>query len=121
MLPYIVKIRIMTCYMYIDGKRQEIDEDLFEQMTQELHPLNQPITTTSTRWDVVEPLPTTRTGRWKPDGTYNKKPLDPEYFTKYYHNKLSTPFTCPDYGRTISSKSNLSKHRQSHICRRNRK
>ena len=97
----------MTCYMYIDGKRQEIDEDLFEQMTQELHPLNQPITTTSTRW--------------QPDGTYNKKPLDPEYFTKYYHNKLSTPFTCPDCGRTISSKSNLSKHRQTHICRRNRK
>ena len=114
----------MTCYMYIDGHKQEIDEDIFDQMVEALHnppTLNQPTTTTSTRWDVVEPLPTTRTGRWKPDGTYNKKPLDPEYFTKYYHNKLSTPFKCPDCGRTISSKSNLSKHRQTHICRRNQK
>ena len=100
----------MTCYMYIDGHKQEIDEDIFDQMVEALHnppTLNQPTTTTSTRW--------------KPDGTYNKKPLDPEYFTKYYHNKLSTPFKCPDCGRTISSKSNLSKHRQTHICRINQK
>ena len=54
--------------------------------------------------------------RWRTDGTYNKKPLDPDYFNKYYQKKLSTPFQCPDCGRTISSKSNLSKHRQTKIC-----
>ena len=42
--------------------------------------------------------------------------VDPEYFSKYYQNKLSTPFTCPDWGRTITSKSNLSKHRQTKKC-----
>ena len=94
----------MTCYMVIDGIKQEVDEDLFDQMAEALH---NPPTTTSTRW--------------QPDGTYNKKPLDPEYFNKYYQRKLSTSFKCPDCGRTISSKSNLSKHRQTKICIQNRR
>ena len=86
---------------YIDGMRQEIDEDVFDQMAQALHQSNNP----------HNPPPITST-RWQPDGTYDKKPLDPKYFQKYYQKKLTTPFTCPDCGRTISRKSNLSKHRQ---------
>jgi hypothetical protein len=81
--------------------RQEIDEDVFDQMAQALHQSNNP----------HNPPPITST-RWQPDGTYDKNPLDPKYFQKYYQKKLTTPFTCPDCGRTISRKSNLSKHRQ---------
>ena len=37
---------------------------------------------------------------WKPDGTYNKKPLDPNYFKNYYQTNLETSIKCPDCGRT---------------------
>jgi len=98
----------MPCYLLIDGKKQEIDEDIFDQMVEALH---QPAT--------QEPSIQT-SNRWKRDGTYDSKPLDPEYFSKYYQKTLTTPFKCPDCGRTISSKSNLSKHRQTNIFMRNR-
>ena len=95
----------MPCYMYINGMKQEMDEDLFDEMAQALH-----------QSDNIHNPPTTTSTRWKPDGTYDKRPLDPEYFSKYYQKKLSTPFTCPECGRTITSKSNLSKHRQTKKC-----
>ena len=44
--------------------------------------------------------------RWTPNVFLNTK------------KKISTPFKCPDCGRTISSKSNLFKHRQTNICMR---
>ena len=53
----------MPCYMYINGMKQEMDEDLFDEMAEALHQssnLHNPPTATSTRWDVVEPLPTTK-------------------------------------------------------------
>ena len=71
----------MPCYMVIDGNKQEMDEDIFDQMVEVLH------NPTNTH---EPPIPTTT--RWKPDGTYDKKPLDPNYFSKYYQKKLSTPF-----------------------------
>ena len=98
----------MPCYLVIDGKKQEMDEDIFDQMVEALQ---QPT--------IQEPPMPTST-RWQPDGTYDKKPSDPKYFSKYYQKKSSTPFTCPDRGRTISSKSNLSKHRQTNICTKKR-
>ena len=98
----------MPCYLVIDGKKQEMDEDIFDQIVEALNP------------ETVQEPPIQTSTRWKPDGTYDSKPLDPEYFSKYYQKKLSTPFKCPDCGRTISSKSNLSKHRQTNVCMRNR-
>ena len=98
----------MPCYLVIDGKKQEMDEDMFDQMVEALHP------------PTVQEPPIQTSTRWQPDGTYDKKPNDPKYFSKYYQQKLSTPFTCPDCGRTISSKSNLSKHRQTNICMKKR-
>ena len=110
--------------MYINGMKQEMDEDLFDQMAAALHqssnPHNPP-TATSTRWKQPEAILTTSRSRYKPDGTYDKKPLDPNYFSKYYQKILSNPFTCPDCGRTITSKSNLSKHRQTNVCMSNRR
>ena len=94
----------MPCYLVIDGKKQEMDEDIFDQMVEALNP------------ETVQEPPIQASTRWKPDGTYDRKPLDPEYFSKCYQKKLSTPFKCADCGRTISSKSNVSKHRQTNIC-----
>ena len=97
----------MPCYMVIDGKKQEMDEDVFDQMVEALHnPTN--------TYD--PPIPKTTHSRWKPNGSYDKKPLDPDYFSKYYQKKLSKPFQCPDCRQTISSRSNLSKHRQTKRC-----
>ena len=59
--------------------KQEMDEDLFDQMAEALHQSSNP-----------QNPPTTTSRRWKPDGTYEKKPLDPNCFSKYYQKKLST-------------------------------
>ena len=93
--------------MVVDGMRQEMDEDLFDLMASAIH---QPI---------VQEKPPQRI-REKPDGTYDSKPNDPNYFQNYYQKNLKTPFTCLDCGRTISSKSNLSKHRHTKICEKHR-
>ena len=85
-----------------------MDEYVCDQMLEALHQFN------------TQDTPTQTNTRWQPDGTYNKKPLDPNYFNKYYRQQLKTPFTCPDCGRTIGSKSNYSKHRDTNICKRNR-
>jgi hypothetical protein len=91
--------------MYIHGMKQEMDEDLCDEMAEALH-----------QSDNIHNPPTTTSTRRKPDGTYDKKPLDPKYFSKYYQKKLTTPFTCPDCRRSIMSKSNLSKHCQTNKC-----
>ena len=36
--------------------------------------------------------------RYKDDGTYDNKPLDPNYFRTYYHTKGSEQVECPTCG-----------------------
>ena len=72
-----------------------MDEDAFDQMLEALHQSN------------TQDTPTQTNTRWQPDRTCNKKPLDPNHFSKYYQQKLKTSFTCPDCGLTISSKSHF--------------
>ena len=108
--PDTIKIfKIMTSVMFRDGFRQEIDEEVFNQMYEILH---------QTR--VEEQRMPERLNRIRDDGTYDKGPDDPKYFSKYYQKNLSRPFKCPDCGRTISSKSNLSKHQKTNVCINNR-
>ena len=97
----------MTCFMFRDGIKQEIEEDVFDKMVELLHQ--------SEKEEQPE-----RFNRFRDDGTYDKRPNDPNYFSNYYRTKLSKPFQCPDCGRVICSKSNLSKHRQTNVCIRNR-
>ena len=59
----------MPCYVVIDGMKQAMDEDIFDKMVEALHQSNNPHNS---------PIHT----RWKPDGSYDKKPLDPDYFSK---------------------------------------
>ena len=42
----------MPCYLVIDGKKQKMDEDIFDQMVEALHPptVQEPPIQTSTRW-----------------------------------------------------------------------
>ena len=79
--------------MVINGKKQEMDEDIFDQMVEALRQSNNP-------HNALTPAMSTR---WKADGTYDKRPVDPKYFAKYYQKKLTTPVTSPDCGRTITS------------------
>lgn len=100
----------MPCYFVMNGKKQEMDEDIFDDMLQELHQSN----------PVIPQHCNSKSSRWNCDGTYNSKPLDPNYFNNYYREKLAKPIKCPDCGKVLSSKSNLSKHRKRNICERNR-
>ena len=50
--------------------------------------------------------------RWKDD--------QKTYHQNYYNKNLKQPYTCEDSGRTISSKPNLSKHKKSNVCNKNK-
>ena len=54
--------------MYIDGIKQEMDEDIFDQMVEALNP------------ETVQQPPIQTSTRWRPDGTYDKKTLRPRLF-----------------------------------------
>jgi hypothetical protein len=59
-------------------------------------------------------LPMRESKRIKEDGTYNLKPLDPEYFKKYYHaHKVSIQCECCD---KYVDKYKLNKHKRSKYC-----
>ena len=65
------------------------------------------------------PIPKPDTSwRRNPDGTYNDKPSDPEYFKKYYHEQFKTQGVqkCVYCERLFNNKQLLNKHQ-----RRNRK
>ena len=105
--PYRIRYTIiMPCYFVMDGVKQEMGDEFFDDMMNELEQVK-----ALTRANA-------NPSRWNDDGTYDKKPLDPNYVCKYYQKNLKEPFVCPDCGRTISSKSNLSKHRKTNVCKR---
>ena len=50
-----------------------------------------------------------------PDGRYDTRPLDPQYYKNYYHTKGSEMTTCPQCG--IECRKNyLSKHKRTNKC-----
>ena len=106
-------------YMVIDGCKMKIDNHTFNSMSQFVQDEIQSSSEEEQVKDFFNPngVEPNHKSRWKDNGTYANKPLDPDYFKKYYINKLKTPFTCPDCGTTISSKANLSKHRNTRKCR----
>ena len=71
----------MPCYLVIDGKKREMDEDIFDQMVEALNP------------ETVQQPPMQTSTRWQPDGTNGKKPKDPNIFSKYILSKeIINPF-----------------------------
>lgn len=53
--------------------------------------------------------------RHLPDGTYNSKPLDPDYFRKYWHEKLTVHIDCPRCGKS-TGKGKIARHFKSAAC-----
>lgn len=53
--------------------------------------------------------------RHLPDGTYNNKPLDPDYFKKYYMEKTKGKVQCSCCGSMVE-KSGIARHKRSSIC-----
>ena len=58
--------------------------------------------------------------RYNEDGTYNWKPLDPDYNKKYYEEHGKTKWTCPLCNRTIFSIYGRARHQRSNLCKKNR-
>ena len=54
------------------------------------------------------------------DGKYSYKPLDKDYFKKYYREVIahSGPCVCNVCGNTISNSQGLVKHQKTQYCRR---
>ena len=56
--------------------------------------------------------------RYNEDGSYNSKPLDPDYFNKYYHTHKE-PTQCKFCCKIFTCKPGLSKHfKRSNVCMR---
>jgi hypothetical protein len=51
--------------------------------------------------------------RRRPDGTYNKAPIDPDYYKKY----MAEPIKCP-LCFVLTSRGHLSRHTRSALCSR---
>jgi len=65
------------------------------------------------------PLNTFRSDRHLEDGTYNHKPIDPEWYKKYYLEKLqNVKVLCPGCNIMVP-KSNISRHKKSYKCKFN--
>ena len=97
----------MPCYIVggdsYDRKLVQCPDELFDAMVEELH----------------NPTPVIPKGcRWGIDGSYDSKPLDPDYFNKYYKKNLCTQLDCPKCGKKLSSKSNLAKHQKTIRCQK---
>ena len=50
-----------------------------------------------------------------PDGIPNSKPIDKEYFNKYYQKNLALKIPC-DYCGELISKSKMSQHKKTNKC-----
>ena len=62
-----------------------------------------------------------RRAEWRhnPDGTYNNKPTDPDYFRTYYHLNLSCPTACSLCGRKVAIQK-MARHQATKVCGKNR-
>lgn len=58
--------------------------------------------------------------RYNDDGTYNWKPLDPNYNRKYYEEHGKAKWTCPLCNRTVCSIYARARHQRSNLCKKNR-
>ena len=61
---------------------------------------------------VIKPV---KISRRMPDGSYNNKPLDPEYFKKYWQEKLTIHVECPRCGK-FTGKGKMFRHFKSASC-----
>ena len=63
--------------------------------------------------ETVKPIKISK--RLMPDGTYNVKPVDPEYFKKYYHKQGYELTTCSHCG-VECRKNYMFRHKKTDKC-----
>ena len=58
--------------------------------------------------------------RWLPDGTYSFRPLDPNYFNKYWREHFAKPYTCGICNKTLMCCDKVKRHENSKKCQKAR-
>ena len=86
---------------------------------QELETLNNPLDIyledTTTKKNKMHQARSEKTA-WRSAGEkYNKKPLDPEYAKRYYHNRQIIPIACPLCG-TVVKRTQMKRHQMGKRC-----
>ena len=105
----------MPSYLFNNGIRQAISDDFFDMLWDSLDKTDDDLISTT---DEEKPNANTN-WRKQPNGFYNSKPCDENYFKKYYQDKTKTKCVCNICGTELSCKSNLAKHKKTKKCREN--
>ena len=95
-----------------------IDDDVFDALFNSLKSEDETPFTLSTSSEASEE--DNFNWRRNPDGSYNKCPNDPDYFKKYYKEKLKHPIECSLCGKKLADKTNLSRHQKTKLCIKHR-
>ena len=67
-----------------------------------------------------EEKPTKKGLRWLQNGKYDKSPIDPEYYKKYYHRRYNIQCICEYCGKTLSNEQKISRHMLTARCQKKR-
>ena len=95
--------------IFINGNsKQRITNDEFDMMVELMKAENDLVLQMISEQKQTSSDDSEQPVRWRDD--------QKNYHQNYYNNNLKQSYTCEDCGRTISSKSNLSKHKKSKIC-----
>ena len=54
--------------------------------------------------------------RWLPDGKYNDKPLDADYFKKYWRIHSQVPIICPICDSHLKCRDKIKRHETTKKC-----
>ena len=95
--------------IFISGNRkQRISNDEFDMMVELMKAENDLVLQMISEQNQTSGEDSAKPVRWRDD--------QKNYHQNYYNKNLKQSYTCEDCGRTIPSKSNLSKHKKSKIC-----
>ena len=95
--------------IFINGNsKQRITNDQFDMMVELMKAENDLVLQMISEQNQTSSDGNEQPVRWRDD--------QKNYRQNYYNNNLKQSYTCEDCGRTISSTSNLSKHKKSKIC-----
>ena len=107
----------MPSYFVNNGIKQEMSNEKFDMIWNSI--INSSSSECSFSSDETEEVEKTTKTSWRrqPNGYYNSKPIDENYFKKYYQDKTKQNCICEICGTQLSCKSNLAKHRKTKKCR----